>query len=251
MESPLELQSVSVTFEAAGNPIQALVDVSLSVPSGQFLAVMGATGSGKSTLLNCAAGLERPGRGSVRLLGREISTMSEHRLSVLRRQHVGVVFQSYNLLSELTVEQNVLLPCRLGAKAAMPLENVLHLVGLPKSSARVVGALSGGQRQRVAIARALVTRPAVIFADEPTGALDPETSKHIMQLLRSTVDEQGATVVMVSHDPAAAAVSNRLLLLRSGSVVDDRRTPDATTIAELLHEIANVDDLMDDLMDAQ
>lgn len=242
MESPLELTNVSATFEAGGQPVQALADVSLAVPGGQFLAVMGATGSGKSTLLNCAAGLERPGSGTVRLLGQEVSKMSERRLSVLRREHVGFVFQSYNLLSELTVEQNVLLPCRLGAKAAMSLEDVLDLVGLPKFANRVVGALSGGQRQRVAIARALITHPAVIFADEPTGALDPETAKHIMQLLRRAVDDQGATVVMVSHDPATAAVSDRLVMLRDGSIVEDRQTPDPAAIARLLHQIANAED---------
>jgi putative ABC transport system ATP-binding protein len=244
MESPLELANVSVMFKAAGKPIQALEDISLRVPGGQFLAVMGATGSGKSTLLNCAAGLERADRGSVRLLGQEISKMSERRLSILRREHVGFVFQSYNLLSELTVEQNVLLPCRLGAKAAMSIEDVLHLVGLSTYGPRVVGALSGGQRQRVAIARAFITRPAVIFADEPTGALDPETAKHVMQLLRGAVSELGATVVMVSHDPTAAAMSDRLVMLRSGNIVEDRPTPDRETIAGLLHEVANIDDLV-------
>jgi putative ABC transport system ATP-binding protein len=220
----------------------ALRDVSLSVPAGQFVAVMGATGSGKSTLLHCLAGLDRPTAGRVRLAGRDITRLREAALTRLRRDRVGFVFQSYNLLSTLTVARNVLLPARLGGPRVGPadLAGMLDAVGLGGLGDRPVGDLSGGQRQRVAVARALITRPAVVFADEPTGALDPTTGGQVLRLLRAAVDRDGVTLVMVSHDPLAAAHSDRLLLLRAGRLVADIRTPDAPTIAELLTEAVPV-----------
>jgi putative ABC transport system ATP-binding protein len=235
MESALELHDVSRVF-ARG--IVALRQVSLSVRAGEFVAVMGATGSGKSTLLHCAAGLDRPSSGSVRLAGREISRLRERPLTRWRRDRVGFVFQSYNLLSELTVRQNVALPGRLGAPRTRDLEQVLASVGLAGAGPRPVGELSGGQRQRVAIARALVTRPAVIFADEPTGALDPTTGGQILRLLREAADRDGVTVLMVTHDPVAAAWSDRLVLLRTGTVAGDAATPAAPVIADRLHAVS-------------
>lgn len=151
---------------------------------------------------------------------------------------MGFVFQSYNLLSELTLGQNVLMPRRLGARRARSVIKVLASVGLDGTQDRAVGELSGGQRQRVAIARALITAPEVIFADEPTGALDPTTGSQILSLLRRAVDELGTTVVMVTHDPATAAFSDRLVLLRTGRIVEDRTTPDATLIAQQLHDVS-------------
>jgi putative ABC transport system ATP-binding protein len=222
--------------------VVALAEVSVAVGEGEFVAVMGATGSGKSTLLNCAAGLERPTQGSVRLLGEDIGRMSERALSRFRRDRVGFVFQSYNLLSGLTVEQNVLLPWRLGAKEHRELRDVLGAVGLTGFDDRAVGALSGGQRQRVAIARALVTRPSMIFADEPTGALDPTTGGQVLALLRTAVDRDGVSVMMVSHDPHAAVVSDRLLLLREGRLVFDGPTPSEDKIASMLAEISHAAD---------
>jgi putative ABC transport system ATP-binding protein len=218
----------------------ALRDVSLRVPAGTFVAVMGATGSGKSTLLHCAAGLDRPTTGEVMLAGRSVTRMREAALTRLRRDRVGFVFQSYNLLSELTVRQNVLLPSRLGGRpvSASELGALLGDVGLAGAAGQRVGQLSGGQQQRVAVARALVTRPAVIFADEPTGALDPTTGGRVLQLLRDAVDRLGVTVVMVTHDPAAARVSDRLLLLRDGRLVADDPTPDAATIAVRLAAVS-------------
>lgn len=213
----------------------------MTVGAGSFVAVMGTTGSGKSTLLNCAAGLVQPTAGRVHLVGRRIDRMGERRLTRLRRDEVGFVFQSYNLLSELTVAQNVLLPRRLGAPRGRPVAEVLTEVGLAGFEDRAVGELSGGQRQRIAIARALSTRPRVIFADEPTGALDPTTGAQVLGLLRRAVDAEGVTVVMVSHDPLAAAVSDRLMLLRDGSVVDDRPTPDSASIATLLRATSGSD----------
>ncbi|MEU4215508.1 ABC transporter ATP-binding protein [Actinoplanes sp. NPDC026623] len=235
MEPVLELTRVTRRFPRG---VVALRDVSLAVPGGQFVAVMGATGSGKSTLLHCAAGLDRPSAGTVRLAGRDITRMREGPLTRLRRDRLGFVFQSYNLLSELSVRQNVALPGRLGGPRPRRIEDVLETVGLGGLGRRPVGELSGGQRQRVAIARALVTGPAVIFADEPTGALDPATGGQILGLLRASVDRDGVTVVMVTHDPAAAAWSDRLILLRDGALAADDATPDAATIADRLRGVS-------------
>jgi putative ABC transport system ATP-binding protein len=218
----VKLDRVGRTFRNGEGSITALAEVSLSISAATFVAVMGATGSGKSTLLHCAAGLDRPTRGTVRL----------------RRERIGFVFQSYNLLSGLTVDQNVLLPHRLGAPLAMTVVDALGHVGLVGTEHRPVGELSGGQRQRVAVARALISGPEVVFADEPTGALDPTTGHHILGLLRTTVDERGVTVVMVTHDPLAASVSDRLVLLRDGRVAADRATPDVATIAAELRAVA-------------
>jgi putative ABC transport system ATP-binding protein len=236
MDDVVELTGVTRRFGRDG-PV-GMRDVSLRVPAGSFVSVMGATGSGKSTLLHVAAGLDRPTAGTVRLAGRDISQLRERSLTRLRRDRVGFVFQSYNLLSELTVEQNVLLPFRLGGPRGRPLAQVLARVGLAGLERRPVGQLSGGQRQRVAIARALVTAPAVVFADEPTGALDPTTGGQVLRLLRDAVDRDGLTVVMVTHDPLAAAVSDRLVLLRDGRVVADSPTPDAAEIAGRLRAVS-------------
>ncbi|GIF74002.1 ABC transporter ATP-binding protein [Asanoa siamensis] len=224
-----------------GGRLWALRDVSLAVPAGRFVAVMGATGSGKSTLLHCLAGLDRPTAGRVRLAGRDIARLREAALTRWRRDRVGFVFQSYNLLSALTVARNVLLPARLGGPriSAGDLAAMLDAVGLGGMGDRPVGDLSGGQRQRVAVARALVTRPAVVFADEPTGALDPTTGGQVLRLLRAAAVRDGVTVVMVSHDPVAAAHSDRLLLLRAGRLVADTPTPDAPAIADLLRGVTD------------
>jgi putative ABC transport system ATP-binding protein len=235
------LDHVWCRFGSGDEEVVALADVTCRVGLGEFVAVMGATGSGNSTLMNCAAGLERPTQGDVRLLGEDIGGMSERALSRFRRDRVGFVFQSYNLLSGLTVEQNVLLPWRLGAGQHRELGDVLAAVTGFEN--RPVSALSGGQRQRVAIARAFVTRPSVIFADEPTGALDPTTGSQMLALLRAAVDRDGVSVMMVSHDPRAAAVSDRLMLLRSGRLVFDGPTPGVDKIASMLAEVSTFDDL--------
>ncbi len=189
-------------------------------------------------MLHCAAGLDRPTGGTVRLFGAELGRMGERGIARLRRDRIGFVFQSYNLLSGLSVEQNVLLPHRLGGRLAMSVADALGHVGLSGTERRPVGELSGGQRQRVAVARALITGPEVVFADEPTGALDPTMGRHILDLLRTAVDERAVTVVMVTHDPLAASVSDRLVLLRAGRIVGDRDTPDAATIAAELRAVA-------------
>src|SRR4051812_41669930 len=231
MDPVVRLTQVSRRYRTGERETVALDDVSLDVAAGEFVAVMGATGSGKSTLLHCAAGLERPSAGTVRLVGRDLGTLGEGARTRLRRDHVGVVFQSYNLLSELTVAQNVLLPQRLGGPRARPLAELLGSVGLAGTERRPVGELSGGQRQRVAVARALAADPAVVFADEPTGALDPTTGAQVLGLLRAAVDTRDVAVVLVTHDPRAAAFSDRLLLLRHRRPVRGPTPPPPRAIA--------------------
>lgn len=210
--------------------MHALAGVDLALPRGTFTAVMGPSGSGKSTFLQCAAGLDRPTSGSVRLGGTEITGMSENELTELRRSRLGFVFQAFNLLPSLTVEQNVLLPMRLAGQRQdrRRAAEVLGQVGLADKARRRPGELSGGQQQRVAVARALVTSPDVVFADEPTGALDTGTAAEVLGLLRQAVDTLGATVVMVTHDPAAAAWADGVLFLADGTFAGglDRGTPE-------------------------
>ncbi|MEU1115515.1 MULTISPECIES: ABC transporter ATP-binding protein [unclassified Streptomyces] len=230
----VELRGVRRRYGRGSSAVHALAGIDLALPRGSFTAVMGPSGSGKSTFLQCAAGLDRPSAGTVRLGGTEITGMSENKLTALRRTRLGFVFQAFNLLPSLTVEQNVVLPMRLAGhrpdrrKAA----EMLTRVGLGDKGRRRPGQLSGGQQQRVAIARALVTEPDVIFADEPTGALDTTTAAEILGLLRSAVDRMGATVVMVTHDPSAAAHADRVLFLADGSVVDHLDGASAGRIAD-------------------
>jgi putative ABC transport system ATP-binding protein len=186
---------------------------------------MGPSGSGKSTLLQCAAGLDRPTDGKIVLGQTNLGSLSEHRLTLLRRTRVGFVFQSFNLLSALTAEQNIALPLRLARRRikAADLRASLHEVGLGDRARHRPSELSGGQQQRVAIARALVTRPEVVFADEPTGALDTKTSREVLGLLRRVVDQRRQTVIMVTHDPFAAAFADRVVFLADGRVAGEIR----------------------------
>ncbi|CAM5441102.1 ABC transporter ATP-binding protein [Streptomyces avidinii] len=232
----VELRAVHRRYGRGPATVHALRGIDLSLPRAGFTAVMGPSGSGKSTFLQCAAGLDLPTEGSVRLGGTEITGMSENELTRLRRGRLGFVFQAFNLLPSLTVEQNVLLPLRLagGRAAAQGQERAAELlarVGLEGKGRRRPAELSGGQQQRVAIARALVTRPDVIFADEPTGALDTATAAEVLGLLRSAVDTLGATVVMVTHDPAAAARADQVLFLADGLIADRLPRGSTATIA--------------------
>ncbi|MCM1972997.1 ABC transporter ATP-binding protein [Streptomyces sp. G1] len=219
----LELEQVSRSYGRGERAVHALREVDVQVPEQSLTAVMGPSGSGKSTFLQCAAGLDRPTSGVVRLGGRVISDMGERGLARLRRTQVGFVFQSFNLLPALTVQQNVLLPLRLDGRPRDPARarELLVRVGLEGREDARPGELSGGQQQRVAIARALITEPEVVFADEPTGALDQKTAAAILSLLREAVDQQGATVVLVTHDPAVAAGADRVLRLAQGRLVHD------------------------------
>lgn len=207
-----------------GRPVTALDGVTAEFWPGTFTAVMGPSGSGKSTLLHCAAGLERPTGGTVTIAGTATDGLDEAALTRLRRDQVSVVFQAYNLVSSLTAAQNVALPARLARQRPDDGEVLAALaaVGLADRAGARPAQLSGGEQQRVAIARALFTGPAVLFADEPTGALDSATSEQVLALLRGFVDERGHTVVMVTHDPGAAAVADRIVRLTDGHIVDDQ-----------------------------
>ncbi|GAB2886828.1 ABC transporter ATP-binding protein [Streptomyces mayteni] len=201
----------------------ALDGVTVAFASGTMSAVMGPSGSGKSTLLHCAAGIDRPSAGEVWIAGTELGGLDEHGLTLLRRERVGFVFQEFNLVSALTAAQNVELPLRLAGRrpAAGAAREALARVGLAARAGHRPSELSGGQRQRVAIARALIARPAVLFADEPTGALDSAASRTVLELLRQLVDTEGQTVIMVTHDPAAAAFADRVVLLADGRLADE------------------------------
>ncbi|MFE6844999.1 ABC transporter ATP-binding protein [Streptomyces sp. NPDC057686] len=233
----VELRGVRRQYGRGAATVHALRGIDLALPRGSFTAVMGPSGSGKSTFLQCAAGLDLPTAGSVRLGGTEITGMNENELTELRRSRLGFVFQAFNLLPSLTVEQNVLLPMRLagGGSSRQDRERAADLlarVGLEGKGRRRPAELSGGQQQRVAVARALVTRPDVVFADEPTGALDTTTAAEVLGLLRAAVDSMGATIVMVTHDPAAAAHADQVLFLADGLIADRLPHSSAATIAD-------------------
>ncbi|HTW14652.1 MAG TPA: ABC transporter ATP-binding protein [Nocardioides sp.] len=215
------------------DPVPALRGVSLSLTNGSFTAVMGPSGSGKSTLLACAAGLDLPTSGRVVVGERDISTLSPDALTRFRRDHVGFVFQAYNLVDHLTVIDNITLPVVLAGRTPDVewLARLLGTVGLAGLEQRLPGELSGGQAQRVAIARALYTRPDVVFADEPTGALDSRSAAVVLDVLRSTARALGQTVVVVTHDPQVAAAADRVLFLADGLLVDELERPDAEQVA--------------------
>ncbi|MGI5161091.1 ABC transporter ATP-binding protein [Microbispora sp. CA-102843] len=234
MTEVLRLDAVSKVYGKGQGAVAALREVSVTIPGGSFTAVMGPSGSGKSTFLHCAAGLDTPSSGSVRLGGTELSGMDETRLTELRRQRIGFVFQAFNLVSSLTVLENITLPMRLaGARVDRAwLEEIVGRVGLAGRTGHRPAQLSGGQQQRVAIARALVTRPQVVFGDEPTGALDTMTARDVLRLLREVVDGLGQTVVMVTHDPVAASYADTVLFLADGRIVDAMAAPSSEKIAE-------------------
>jgi putative ABC transport system ATP-binding protein len=227
------IESVTKTYGIGRSTIKALDNVSISFPSGSFTAVMGPSGSGKSTLLQCAAGLDRPSAGMVSIGGTELSGLGETALTRLRRDRVGFVFQAFNLMPSLTAAQNVELPLRLAGRKADPraVQAALAAVGLADRARHRPSELSGGQQQRVAIARALAASPQVLFADEPTGALDTSTSRDVLKLLRGLVAEQGQTVIVVTHDPMAAAHADRVIFLADGTIADTVERPTAEAIA--------------------
>lgn len=230
----VSLRGVTKVYGRGAEAVHALRGVDLDIHPGSFTAVMGPSGSGKSTFLHCAAGLDRPTDGKVALAGTDISTLSETKLTQLRRTRVGFVFQAFNLVGSLTAEQNVTLPLRLAGQRPDKtwVREVLSRVGLAERSRHRPAQLSGGQQQRVAIARALVTRPDVLFADEPTGALDTKTGREVLGLLREVVDGYRHTVVMVTHDPVAASYADRVLFLADGRLVDILEAPTAEAVAD-------------------
>jgi putative ABC transport system ATP-binding protein len=201
--------------------VHALRGVSLDIPQGDLTAIMGPSGSGKSTLMHILAGLDKPTAGQVAIAGTQITRLGDSDLTKLRREHIGFVFQFFNLLPMLTAEENVMLPLSIAGEKPDPafFETLLHDVGLADRRTHRPSELSGGQQQRVAIARALVSRPTVVFADEPTGNLDSRTGSEILELLRHSVEEYGQTTVMVTHEPRAAAIADRVLFLADGKIV--------------------------------
>jgi putative ABC transport system ATP-binding protein len=219
--------------------VRALDGVTVGFARGSFTAVMGPSGSGKSTLLHCAAGLDRPSSGRVVLAGTEISTLREPKLTAVRRARVGFVFQSFNLVDSLSVWDNVLLPQQLaGVRPDRQwARDLFTRVGLAGREKARPGQLSGGQQQRVALARALAGRPEVIFGDEPTGALDLSTGREVLSLLRRFVDEVGATIVMVTHDPAAAAWADRVVFLADGRIAGELAAPSAEQVSARVMEL--------------
>jgi putative ABC transport system ATP-binding protein len=221
--------------------VDALRGVSLDVPRGQLTAVMGPSGSGKSTLMHILAGLDRPTSGNVSIDGTEISTLKDSDLTKLRRRHIGFIFQFFNLLPMLTAEENVLLPLSIANEKPDQawVKELFDKIGLSDRRSHRPAELSGGQQQRVAIGRALVSRPTIVFADEPTGNLDSRTSDEILVLLRDSVDSLGQTIVMVTHDARAAAIADRILFLNDGNIVRDVvGRSDASEVLAIMDELA-------------
>jgi putative ABC transport system ATP-binding protein len=235
----VRLSDVSKTYGRGQDTVVALDHVTIEFCPGTFTAVMGPSGSGKSTLLHTAAGLDRPSSGMVQLGGVDLTRLSATKLTELRRAEIGFVFQSFNLLPALTVRQNIALPGRLAGRRIDKawVDTVVRRVGLTDRLRHRPAQLSGGQQQRVAIARALVMRPRVLFADEPTGALDSRTGRDILTLLRESVDELGQTIVMVTHDPVAATFADSVVLLADGRIVDDLVDPTPELIVARLSRL--------------
>ena len=236
----LTATDVSRRYGEGGAAVLALDGVSLALERGRYTAIMGPSGSGKSTLMHILAGLDRPTGGTVTLDGTDITALDDSALTKLRRDRLGFVFQFFNLLPVLSAEENIVLPLTIAGREPDRewLARLIETIGLGDRLAHRPSELSGGQQQRVAVARALVSRPAVVFADEPTGNLDSKASGEVLALLRQAVDEFGQTVVMVSHDPEAAANADRLVVLRDGRVVHDGSAGSADEVIELMKTVA-------------
>jgi putative ABC transport system ATP-binding protein len=224
MTSIVSAQDLGRVYGEGGAAVTALDHVSVDFPAGAFTAIMGPSGSGKSTLMHLLAGLDRPTSGTVTLDGAELTSLNDDALTQLRRDRVGFIFQAFNLLPVLTARENIVLPMSIAGRDPDDawVDQLIDLVGLRDRITHRPSELSGGQQQRVAVVRALASRPAVVFADEPTGNLDSHASTEILQLLRRSVDEFGQTIIMVTHDEEAAAYADRLLVLHDGQIVEDR-----------------------------
>lgn len=240
-EAVLQLIGIHKTYGTSGVGVAALDGVTLAIPQGAFTAVMGPSGSGKTTLLQCAAGLDQPSEGNVLIDRVELTEMNEAARTKFRRGHVGFIFQQFNLLPALTVLQNVTLPMRLRGQQVddQRCRQILDRIGMGDRLDHRPGELSGGQQQRVAIARALANRPSIIFADEPTGALDSRSATIVLGLLREAADEFAQTLVMVTHDPQAASYADSVVFMSDGQLVDELVRPRAEAIAERMTRLGD------------
>jgi putative ABC transport system ATP-binding protein len=230
---------VSKLYGEGETAVRALDDVSVSLQAGHFTAIMGPSGSGKSTLLHVLAGLDRPSAGEIYLGDTEITSLSDRKLTLLRRDQIGFIFQSFNLLPTLTAAENIELPMRIAGRKpdALWLKSIVETVGLVDRLDHKPSELSGGQQQRVAAARALASKPQVVFADEPTGALDSRSGAELLGFLRGAVRDMGQTVVMVTHDPVAASYADRVLFLADGSIVDEMTDPTADAVFDYMKHL--------------
>src|SRR5918992_3662860 len=237
----IEAREITRVYGEGDTAVHALRGCSLDVRRGELTAVMGPSGSGKSTLMHILAGLDRPSTGDVSIDGIDITALGDTELTKLRRKHIGFIFQFFNLLPMLSAEENITLPLELAGRKHDRdwVDVVVGRVGLADRRRHRPSELSGGQQQRVAIARALVTRPEVVFADEPTGALDTRTGRGVLALLRDVVDADGHTVVMVTHDPVAAAHADRVILLADGQIAGMLEAPSADEVAERLAHLGD------------
>ena len=233
-------RDVVKTYGRGDTEVHALRGVSVEVRRGEFVAIMGPSGSGKSTLMHCLAGLDAPTSGSILLGDTELVGLPDSRLTALRRERVGFVFQAFNLVPTLTAEQNILLPLELAGAAPDRawMDEIVRILGLEQRLRHRPHELSGGQQQRVAVARALLTRPDVIFGDEPTGNLDTASGTEVLALLRRCARDMGQTIIMVTHDPVAAASADRVLMLADGALVGQLRKPTADAVAEALTRVS-------------
>ncbi len=237
----MEAHDLTKRYGEGSTAVDALRGVSIDVQAGELVAVMGPSGSGKSTLMHILAGLDTPTEGTVAIAGTEITTLPDAKLTRLRREHIGFVFQFFNLLPMLTAEDNVILPLSIASEKPdrQWLEELLKETGLSERRSHRPSELSGGQQQRVAIARALVTRPTILFADEPTGNLDSKTGGEILDLLRNSVNTYGQTTVMVTHEPRAAVIADRVLFLADGLIVQERHDATAAEVLEVMSSLSS------------
>ena len=240
MDPIISAQDLSRRYGEGEAAVDALAGVNADFERRRLTAIMGPSGSGKSTLMHLLAGLDRPTRGRVLVDGTDLSTLDDRRLTELRREKLGFVFQFFNLLPVLTAEENIVLPLSIAGRKPERewLQQLIDTVGLGDRRTHRPAELSGGQQQRVAVARALITRPSVVFADEPTGNLDSKSSAEVLGLLRRSVDELDRTVVMVTHDAGAAAVADRILVLVDGAVVHDGPAGDEDAVLDLMKSVA-------------
>ena len=231
--------AVTKTYGSGEASVLALDEVSVAFDVGRFTAIMGPSGSGKSTLLHCLAGLDRPTSGKIHLGYTDITTLNDRQLTLLRRDRLGFIFQSFNLLPTLTAAENITLPIRIAGRKpdAFWVDSIIDTLGLRARLTHQPSELSGGQQQRVAAARALAGRPEAVFADEPTGALDSRSSAELLGFLRDAVRELNQTVVMVTHDPTAASYADRVVFLADGHVVDEMADPTADTVLDYLKHL--------------